>query len=155
MGKETIPCCRFLQQNRVQRVQKQSTSSTCLKCRVLLVIVLASLPFLFSGPLLSPFLLVMAILSCQLDYIWNDYTIQKWKVHLWSRSWGWKTQAFDPDLEAQCLCMVLTDFNLKRWRQADLWAQSQPVTENVPSKEQLRSQHGDGWCIPLIPGLSR
>lgn len=46
---------------------------------------------------------VMAISGCQLDSIWNEFTLQNWRVHLWSRSWDWKTESSDLDLGMEIL----------------------------------------------------
>ena len=40
-------------------------------------------------------------LSTWLHLEWT--TTQKWRAHLWSRSWGWKTQAADPYLDMEIL----------------------------------------------------
>ena len=40
-------------------------------------------------------------LSPWLNLEWT--TIQKWRVHLWSRSWGWKTQTSDSELDMEIL----------------------------------------------------
>lgn len=62
---------------------------------------------------------ILSVRKCD-GYFWLSFwlylewtTIQKWRVHLWSeywgkkttglssRSWGWMTQALNPDLEAR------------------------------------------------------
>ena len=95
-------------------------------------------------------LTVTAIPGCQLDYIWNElqsrngghtcdpdleagrHRLLTWILTwFWSRSWGIVAKKF---LDAG---KVVHTFNPRRQRQADLWVQGQPGTEQVPSRESL------------------
>jgi hypothetical protein len=69
----------------------------------------------------------------QLEWI----TIQKWRAHLWSM------KSLGPG-------KVVQAFNPRRWRQADLWVQSQAGTEQLPSKEQFKSRHSGTQSGPYL-----
>ena len=98
------------------------------------------------------------------DYSWLSswlhlewITIQKWRGHLWCRSWGWKTQTSDPDV-MKCRSWNIVDvkrlgpgkivqtFTPRRLRQADLWVQSKPGKMQFPDLVVVR--HTFNLTIP-------
>lgn len=81
----------------------------------------------------------MAIPGCQLDYIWYELQSRSGRSHLYSRSWGCKTQASEPAIGIENLRHVVMKslglgkgvyaFNPRRLKQAELWVQGQPETK--------------------------
>ena len=75
--------------------------------------------------------------------------------HLWTRSWGWKTQASNPDLDMAILRhsghetlgpgKVVYTFNPRRLSQENLWVQGQPGTKQIPDAVMVDLGHTFCW----------